>query len=100
MSKKIAQRIHAKRRAAERYGLALNKEQYDQMNELARSATVLERQSNRLTIRRIVMDGSPIRVVYDASRHQIVTFLPQKRRDFDDDLSHLERLVPNNKPVE
>lgn len=90
MSKTIAQRIHAKRRASERYGLDLNKEKYDQLCEFARSATVLERQSNRLTVRRIMMDGSPIRVVYDASRHQIVTFLPQKRRDFEDDLSHLE----------
>lgn len=80
--KTFNQRLHAKKRAFERYGLDLTNELYAELNTLAASATVLERQSNRLTIRKIIFKTYPIRVVYDSHRKQIVTFLPQKRADF------------------
>lgn len=77
--------IHARKRAAERYGLDLTEDDYQKLNDLARSATVVKRTSNRLTVRVIQVNGYPYRVVYDSGRHQIVTFLPQKRRDFKED---------------
>jgi hypothetical protein len=80
--KTFGQRLHAKKRALERYGLDLTDEFYAELNSLASSAPVLERQSNRLTIRKFFFQNHPIRVVYDSHRKQIVTFLPQKREDF------------------
>jgi hypothetical protein len=74
--KTVNQRLHAKKRALERYGLDLTDDLYTELNSLAASASVLIRQSNRLTIRRIFFKEFPIRVVYDSHRKQIITFLP------------------------
>jgi hypothetical protein len=81
-NKLYAQRIHAKKRAIERYGLELNQEDFKKLNDLARSSPVIKRMSNRLTLRKMVFNEDVIRVIYDSHRNQIVTFLPQKREDF------------------
>ena len=80
MSKKTCQRIHAKRRLEERFGLTINRHQ---MRELVQQihagrAEHLETQSNRISIKAIMLNDRKIAVVYDCSRQTIVTFLPQE----------------------
>lgn len=86
-SKASSEYLHAKRRALERYGLALNKEMYlglcaDIQNGLG---VCLGKQSNTRTVWKIkaptvndfgFQDHIACNVVYDKSRHRIVTFLP------------------------
>ncbi len=80
MNKSFNQRIHAKKRALERYGLKLNQELYEELSARARRAPVHLRQSNRTTIRIIYYEGEFLKVVYDSHRHQIVSFLPYYER--------------------
>jgi hypothetical protein len=84
-----AQAAHARRRALERYGLELSREQY---LELCRGiqdgvGTCLGRQSNRLSVWCLEIrrpgtfpdekrDLLSCNVIYDKTRHTIVTFLP------------------------
>lgn len=77
-SKHVAQRIHAKRRAQQRYGLTLNRQQ---MRELVAQiqngkGIFLERQSLRVTLWRVEFEGRKCKVVYDSRRGVIVSFLP------------------------
>jgi len=79
-SKKHAQRHHAKQRAYQRYGWNLNKHD---LNLLAKriqrgDGRFVERQSNRVTVWDIDINGETARVIYDSQRHQIVTFLPKE----------------------
>lgn len=78
MNKRIAQRIHAKRRASERYGLTLNRhEMRGIVTQIRRGkAKFLSRESNRLTHWIAKIHGNDTRIVYDSERHTIVTFLP------------------------
>ena len=67
---------HAKRRAAERYGITLNREHY---YELCRKiqhceSTPVSRTSNDRTLH--IVDG--MLAVYSKKRHRIVTFLPRE----------------------
>lgn len=76
--KREAQRVHAKRRAAERYGLILNR---SDLREIVlaiqrQQATFLFKESNRLTHYALDFQGKRVVVVYDKQRKTIVTFLP------------------------
>lgn len=75
-SKKQAQRIHAKRRLADRYGLELNRHAIRELTKKVSSDTFLLKQSNRVTIHLLRHDGRLLLSVYDKSRQTIVTFLP------------------------
>ena len=80
MSKKTCQRIHAKRRLEERFGLTINRHQ---MRELVQQihagrAEHLETQSNRISIKVVSFQGKKFAVVYDGKRKTIVTFLPDE----------------------
>lgn len=79
MEKKLAQRVHAKRRAEQRYGISMNRDSLRQLivQIQAGKARVLERQSLRVSVLELCIDGNPIPLVYDHKRKTIVTFLPK-----------------------
>ena len=77
---KIAgQRIHAKRRAFERYGVVLNR---DDLRTLVRQiqrepGRFIERRTTRITIWRVTLpDGQEAIAAYDSRRGSIATLLP------------------------
>lgn len=78
MSKAKNQRIHAKRRAEQRFGLTLSRAD---LNELVRQiqrgeAEFLARESNRVSRFRVRVRGASAEVIYDKQRKNIVTFFP------------------------
>lgn len=77
-SKKQNQYLHAKRRFKERFGISL---QHNRLQRIVRDiqegrSVVVEVQSNRLTVHKIVIDDTTVCVVYDKHRKNIVTVLP------------------------
>jgi len=76
-----AQKIHAKRRCAQRYGFTLSDGIHDALVKQIHSgtATRVRKQSNRVTIFDVQHDGRTLRVVYDRNTQQIVTFLPRDK---------------------
>ncbi len=80
MSKLLAQRAHAKRRAAERFGLNLTKEAQREIVSRIQNgkAKFLEKQSLRISLWLVDWNGTEMRVVYDKNRKSIVTCLPLK----------------------
>lgn len=78
LTKTRAQRIHARRRALERYELDLNRHDLREVVESiqAGKATFVRRQSLRVSIWEVTVKGQACRVVYDKLRKTIVTFLP------------------------
>lgn len=79
-SKKLNQRIHAKKRALERFDLDLNRDDLNKIKYLIQNkkTLMLERSSLRVTIHRVDYKGKRMRVVYDKLRKNIVTFLPME----------------------
>ena len=82
MSKAEGQRIHAKRRALERYGVEFNREDLDRIIQQIRSKTrsiSYFRITNRLSLHKVFYENIdvPLFVVYDKSRGTIATFLTQ-----------------------
>jgi len=79
-SKASAQRMHAKRRAYERYGVSLNRTVYHQLVQkiIHQDAQFLKRQSLRVTLHRVEHDGIEYTVAYDKLRKTIITCLPRK----------------------
>jgi hypothetical protein len=77
-SKLHNERRHAKIRAAQRYGLTLNRHQYRAIVDKIRGAKAqfLGRESARLTHWAVEWEGRTLHAVYDSKRHAIVTFLP------------------------
>lgn len=77
-TKSELQREHAKKRAMERYGLTLNREQYGELvKKIQRgNARLMQKQSLRVSVWEIEIRGFKVLVVYDKKRHNIVTFLP------------------------
>jgi len=76
--KRINQRKHAKQRAAERYGLELNRKDLADMSRDIKcgKASLIEQTSNRVGVYLLYKDGRMFKVVYDKKRDTIVTFLP------------------------
>lgn len=77
MNKKLAQRIHTKRRAAERYGLSLTTLQLKVLERQIREgrALLIERQSLTRALWLVDHEGQKIRVIHHKGRG-IVTALP------------------------
>lgn len=78
-----SQRIHAKKRALERCGVNLNRHD---MRELVTSIqkghfSLLEKQSNRVSVFKAKIDEEYYPVVYDRQRKTIVTVLPKDAYD-------------------
>ena len=69
---------HAKGRAFERYGLSINDQDLQEISSSIQSgkATHIFRQSNRVSIFKLVFKEKDIQVVYDSKRKTIVTFIP------------------------
>lgn len=81
LTKAEAQRRHARRRAAERFGCALTDEDMDALVARIQAQGVdrrpLARQSLRLTVWEVDLpNGRIAAAVYDKNRHEIVTFTP------------------------
>ena len=85
LSKHKAERMHAMRRFSERMGFGLSKEGYDDLVRQVQEgkAQFVCKQSNRVTVFRLRMDGKPVRIAYDKQRHQIVTFMPEEAEGID-----------------
>lgn len=80
-SKKKSQKQHTQRRACQRYGLTIGpKTYYELCNNIKnmKDCVFLEKQSNRVSMWAVKMEGQWICVIYDKERHSIATFLPQE----------------------
>lgn len=77
MNKKTSERVHAKRRALERYGLVLTKDiRNDIRGKIKRNdGTFIRRTSRRVSIWEVELSGDKYVVAYDTQRKEIVTFL-------------------------
>ena len=82
MRKKLSERVHAKRRLVERYGLELNRRELRELVSQIQEAkaTHIETQSNRVSLWRVSHGTIEIVVVYDKKRGTIVTALPASDR--------------------
>lgn len=80
-NKKYAQRIHAKSRAKERYGIDFTAQKRNEIIKMIKHDHVVSRkkQTNRTSIITIRYGDQLIKLVYDKSRKEIVTFLPVKQ---------------------
>lgn len=77
LSKKKAQRKHAKRRLKERYNIKLSKKlRKSIISDIQKGrAYFLYKQSNRISIFSVQIKKHTVKVVYDCKRQEIVTFL-------------------------
>lgn len=78
--KKRNERIHAKKRAKERFNLDLtSKLRRLIVNKIQnRESTLIEIKSNTRTLHKVKVKGEDYIVVYDKKRQEIVTFLPNE----------------------
>lgn len=85
MNKARTVRRHARRRFRERFGVALDQDLEVQITRAITGkgnhprvggATFVERQSQRVTKWLIEITGTPIPIIYDEQRNQLVTALP------------------------
>lgn len=78
MSKARAQTRHARVRALQRYGIELGPAGRAEIIRAIQGgrSTVVERQSRRVTVHDVELEGGVVRVVYDRQRKTLVTFLP------------------------
>lgn len=75
----MAQFLHARARARERYGLFLKWEDVDRMVRAIqqREAVLVQRTCRRLSVWDVPHSGRTCRVVYDRRFRNLVTFLPR-----------------------
>jgi hypothetical protein len=81
LPKRVAERIHAKKRLAKRYDMIVNRAQLKEMVDFIRNgkAKFLYRKSNNRSLWLVPYDGKMIKVVYDNHRGEIITALPPKK---------------------
>lgn len=77
-SKKYAERVHAKKRAFLRYHMEVDAQTRKRIVEAIwnQTARFIRRHSGRVTEWEVRMDGQTLRLLYDKSRQEIITFLP------------------------
>ena len=82
LTKSQAERQHARRRASERYGIDFNSHSNKALITQIQNgtATFVQKQSHRISVWDVWIQGVTARVVYDKDRKQIVTFLPLHRQ--------------------
>jgi len=75
---------HAKKRAAERYDVDLNKDARREIVQMIRSnhADFVSKQSNNRSLWRVDYEGQPLNVVYDKQRSTLCTVLPKEAHEF------------------
>ncbi len=81
-SKDKAQYIHAQRRALERYDLEYTNELKEGIiaKIMNGNAAFVDRQSNRVSIFDVEVQGKSVRVVYDKQRKNIASFIPKEQK--------------------
>ena len=72
------QRVHAKRRANQRYGLELTTAEVESIVRKIQTSAAkpIRKISNQITEFEVTLKEEICRVVYDRRRHSIMTFLP------------------------
>lgn len=72
------QRQHAWKRLLQRFGIAVPLDDLDQIvtDIQAGKCRLLQRQSRRVSIFAVTVEGHAIAAAYDRERHAIITFLP------------------------
>jgi hypothetical protein len=79
--KKKSQKQHAQKRAIQRYGVPIGPKTYNELCQKVQKqgpeCVFLERQSNRVSMFAVILEGNWVPIIYDKQRHTIVTFLPQ-----------------------
>lgn len=77
------QKRHAKRRALQRFGIELTDEKRQNiLNQInSGKSRLVRRQSHRVAIHEVTLDGVLIHVVYDKHRKEVVTLLPPEWTD-------------------
>lgn len=80
MNKQRSQMKHLKVRFLERIGATMTNELHSKLVAKIQSgqSEVYDKQSNRITVHVLEIDGDLRRVVYDKTRKQIVTVLPKE----------------------
>lgn len=75
--KQRAQRRHARGRALERYGLEFGPATRDAVLRAIQTgrSTHVAKQSHRVSVHDVDVEGATVRVVYDRQRKEVVTFL-------------------------
>lgn len=75
LSKIKAQRVHFKRRVDKRFGIEINRHKHREIVQTIQNgkAKLVGRQSNRLTVWMVEIQGSEVKVVYDKLRKTLVT---------------------------
>lgn len=76
------QRIHARKRALQRYNIDINRNDIEEIIKKINSgeAKFIEKQSLRVSIWFVEIKGKKVKVVYDKLRKTIASFLPIKER--------------------
>lgn len=81
-SKAQSQRVHARKRLQQRYGLDYNRELRKELETIIHSnddrKKIIQRQSLRVTHYEIIHIGHTFHVIWDHKRQEIVTFLPSE----------------------
>lgn len=74
------QKIHALKRANQRYSVSLSTSDYIEICSLIKNskATILQKQSNRVNICSVLFKSKLFVLAYDKQRHTIATFLPEQ----------------------
>jgi hypothetical protein len=80
-SKNICERIHAKRRAYQRYGLSFNRKDYFNIINLIKTGKSKQicKQSNTRSIKKVNYNNIDLYLVYDKLRGEIATFLDENQ---------------------
>ena len=80
--KSDSQRKHAKLRALQRYDIDFTRTEHDALVRRIQNGEgqFVERQSHRISVFKIDVQGQTVKVVYDKQRKTIVTFLPLEER--------------------
>jgi len=81
-SKKQNQKTHAKRRALERLELNLTNEDLFHIGSKIKKgeSNFIRKISNRLTVHEVEYNSQTLKVVYDTTRHQVITFLKKEMK--------------------
>ncbi len=83
VNKKKSQKIHARKRASQRYGMNFGPIRLNRAIEQIRNneVIILERSSSSKKVFLVELDEEFCPVVYDNKRKEIVTFLPREYLD-------------------
>ena len=79
MTKRKAAQLHSQRRARQRYGMSLSKQQLNEMRCMIQhgKSTFLERISDDKVVHAVELDGVTYPVVYSKRNKAVLTVLPE-----------------------